>query len=118
MMTIFPLLSKETEKFIDDWGFIPSPRPCNDDMGFLGWESWELNQVKRPDKRGNVQTYSPKDINRIWTVIEADCDCLFIIAGERYVNKIHYMVSTKPWRDKETQILDHACAACRAEEEE
>ena len=115
-MTNYPLMSKATDEFFEDWGFIVHPNE-DPDGGYYGWERWELNSVKQ--ETAHNPKYAPKDGKRIWTVIESgDCGCMWICAGERLVNAIHYMVSTKPWDDVTMEWLDYKCIECQEKGEE
>ncbi len=108
-MTNYPLISEETGKFFDDWGFIVHEKE-DQDGGYYGWERWQLNAVK-------INGRMSKDKNRIWTVIESgDCACMWIVAGERHVNVVHFMVSTLPWKDETIEWLDYYCPECREED--
>jgi len=116
-MTDYPLMSDDTGQFFEDWGFIPHPDEDDEDASYLGWERWQLNGVKV--KTDHNPKYAPKDTKRIWTVVESgSCSCLWICAGERLVNAIHYMVSTKPWDDVTLEWCDYHCSECQEKEEE
>ena len=123
MMTDYPLISESTGKFFEDWGFIVQTQE-DPDGGYYGWERYQLNTVKRETKNamGEVvkdHPFAPKDIRRIWSVVESgDCGCLWICAGERSVNVVHYMVSTKPWDDIKEEWLDYKCIECQEKESE
>ena len=114
-MTNYPLTSDETGKFIEDWGFIVH-RDEDEDGGYYGWERWQLNSVKK--ETAHNPKYAPRDSARIWTVVESgDCSCLWICAGERLVNAVHYMVSTKPWDDMTLEWCDYYCPECQEKNE-
>ena len=113
MMTNYPLISDDTGQFIEDWGFIPHPDE-DPDGGYLGWERYQTNAIKVDDHK-----WAAKDMKRIWTVVESgSCSCLWICAGERLVNAIHYMISTKPWDDMTLEWRDYHCQKCQEKEEE
>ena len=118
-MTNYPLMSDDTGQFIEDWGFIPHPDEEDEDASYLGWERYQLNRVKVKPLNGGSHKYAPKDTKRIWTVVESgSCSCLWICAGERLVNAIHYMVSTKPWDDLTLEWCDYECMECQEKTEE
>tara|TARA_R100000008_G_scaffold42728_1_gene24648 strand:+ start:297 stop:635 length:339 start_codon:yes stop_codon:yes gene_type:complete len=107
----YPLTGKETEDFFEEWGFLIHESE-EGDGGFYGWERWQLNAVKKSESK-----WSGKDYSRIWSVVESgECGCLWICAGERSVNVVHYMVSTKPWDDLKLEWLDYECRDCKEEE--
>lgn len=109
----YPLVSESTGKFFEEWGFIIHSEE-DPDGGYYGWERWQLNAVKKGDKK-----WSPKDHKRIWSVVESgDCGCMWITAGERLVNVVHHMVSTKPWEDLTMEWLDYKCIECQEKERE
>ena len=113
-MTNYPLSSEDTEKFFVDWDFIVHDAE-DEDGGYYGWERWQLAVVTKNPK----SQYSGKDYNRIWSVVESgSCSCLWICAGERSVNVVHYMVSTKPWTDITLEWCDYHCEKCQEKEEE
>ena len=115
-MTDYPLMSKATNEFFDDWGFIPHADE-DEEGGYYGWERLQLNSVKQKTKQN--PKYAPKDGKRIWTVVESgSCSCLWICAGEKLVNAIHYMVSTKPWTDITLEWCDYHCPECQEKERE
>jgi len=117
----YPLVSEGTDRFFDDWGFIVHPEE-DPDGGYYGWERWQLNAIKVVTKNSNgdiIKTpkYAAKDHKRMWTVIESgDCGCLWICAGERVVNVVHYMVSTTPWTKIGLEWLDYKCIECQEKE--
>jgi len=114
MATQYPLMSEATERFFEEWGFIIHEKE-DQDGGYYGWERYQLNAVtKNPDVK-----WSGKDHNRIWSVVESgECGCLWICAGEKSVNVVHHMVSTKPWDDIKLEWLDYKCPKCVEKEEE
>lgn len=108
-MTVnYPLTGEATERFFDEWDFIIHEKE-DQDGGYYGWERWQLSVVtKMPNNM-----YSGKDYHRIWSVVESgECGCLWICAGERTVNVVHHMVSTKPWNDIKVEWLDYECPSC------
>ena len=118
-MTDYPLMSDTTKIFFEDWGFIPHPDEDDEDASYLGWERHQLNAVKKIVDGKPAHKWAPKDGKRIWTVVESgDCSCLWICAGERLVNAIHYMVSTKPWDDLTLEWCDYHCPECQEKEDE
>ena len=111
-MTNYPLTSDETMKLIEDWEFITAPNE-DEDSGYYGWEKSQLDKVRKREQFGSI-----KDKHRIWSVIESDnCDCLYIVADQRWVNVIHYMVSNIPWTDPDTECCDYHCPKCQEKEE-
>jgi len=41
--------------------------------------------------------------NHVWTVVEAE-DSMYVMAGFHRVNMIGYVVTEKPWRDRNLQV--------------
>jgi len=112
-MTNYSLTSDETMELIEDWEFITAPNE-DEDSGYYGWEKAQLDTVRKKEKFGSI-----KDVNRIWSVVESDeCSCLYICAGQRWVNVVHYMVSNIPWSDDDIEWCDYHCQECQEKEEE
>ena len=117
-MTNYPLTGKATDRFFDEWGFIINGKE-DPDGGYYGWERWQLNSIRRKEMGKGVSGYKKRHKTRIWSVIESgECACLWIVAGEKHVNVVHFMVSTKHWEDENTEWLDYHCPECQKKEEE
>lgn len=80
------------------------------------------NKMKRKKKVQSIDDYKPiirenegmvfetygedldfvktQDQKRIWTVVDGDGENPVITAGFHYVNRIHYVITIKPWEDE------------------
>jgi hypothetical protein len=77
-------MKKKQKKSIDDYK--PIIRE-NEGMVFETYGE-DLDFVKTQDQK------------RVWTVVDGDGENPVITAGYHYVNRIHYIITIKPWEDE------------------
>jgi hypothetical protein len=37
--------------------------------------------------------------NHVWTLVDGDNGELVVVAGYHFVNRVHYIITLKPWKD-------------------
>ena len=76
-------MKKKQKKSIDD--YLPIMR----EEGSIAFETYgeDLNFVKSQNSL------------HVWTLVDGDNGESVIVAGYRYVNRIHYIITIKPWDD-------------------
>lgn len=57
------------------------------------------------------------DNKYVWTEVDGDCGT-YIVAGQHWVNRIHYFITEVPWTDEWTEVPTWSYRQCDCTDEE
>lgn len=103
MTTKIEVREHMTKQMIKDW---------ND---YFTLDGTVVGEIFKDDQTGMLETYGA-DLDKVyeirktkpnylWTVIDGNDGEIYVTPGFRFVNRIHYMVSTEPWTDEMEDYL-------------
>tara|TARA_R110000868_G_scaffold238283_1_gene492811 strand:- start:60 stop:548 length:489 start_codon:yes stop_codon:yes gene_type:complete len=55
-----------------------------------------------------IQIVRMTDLARVWTLIEADDDSLYILSGHHTVNRLGYFITEAPWHGEDQMEIPYA----------
>jgi hypothetical protein len=55
-----------------------------------------------------VEIVRTTDLARVWTLIEADDDALYILSGLHTVNRLGYFITEAPWHGEDQMEIPYA----------
>ena len=73
------------------------PKPSIDDYKPVFREDNSMGFETYGEDLAFIRTQNP---NHIWTLVDDDNGIPIIVAGYHFVNRIHYIITTKPWTDQ------------------
>ena len=76
--------TKKQKESIDD--YLPIMR----EEGSMAFETYD-------EDFDFVKTQNP---NHVWTLVDGDSGDPVVIAGLHFVNRVHYIITIKPWEDE------------------